>query len=92
MQLAGHLRGRALQEWGLLEDKANNDWGRAVVALHIRLDYPGNKVLAAQDFRHTTQKEEEGVANFIRSLEWTFKDAYGNDYLSQETREALLYG
>ena len=57
----------------------------------MRLD-PGNKVLAAQDFRHTTQKEAEAVADFIRKLERTFRIAYGSDHFTQETREALLYG
>ena len=46
MQLAGHLRGRALQEWGLLEEEARRDWRQATTALRTRLD-PGNKVLAA---------------------------------------------
>ena len=55
-----------------------------------RLD-PGNKVLAAQDFRHTMQKDAEVVADFIRRLERTFRLAYGNDRLSLETREAFLY-
>ena len=65
LQLAGHLRGRALQEWSLLEDEKKRDWSQAVTALHTRLD-PGNKVLAAQDFRHTIQEEKEIVADFIR--------------------------
>ena len=47
-------------------------------ALHERLD-PGSKVLAGQDFRHTTQKDSESVADFIRHLEHVFQIAYGND-------------
>ena len=90
MQLAGHLRGRALQEWGLLEDKEKSNWDKAVLALHARLD-PRNKVLAAQDFRHTIQKDLETVADFTRRLERTFRIAYGSDHLSRETREAFLY-
>ena len=64
MQLAGHLRGRALQEWALLEDREKNSWDGAVAALCTRLD-PGNKVLVAQDFLHTMQKDAEVVADFI---------------------------
>ena len=48
--------------------------------------------MAAQDFRHTTQKDTETVPDFIRRLEWTFRVAYRCDNLSLETREALLYG
>jgi hypothetical protein len=91
LQLAGHLRGRAHQEWGLLEENERSDWKRATTALRARLD-PGNKVIAAQDFRHTTQEESEKVADFIRRLERTFRIAYGSDHFNQETREALLYG
>ena len=91
MQLAGHLRGYALQEWDLLQDEDRNDFDRAVAALRTRLD-PGNKVLAAQDFRHTTQKDTEPVPDFIRRLERTFRIAYSRDNLSVETRDVLLYG
>ena len=52
------------QEWRLLDNEDKKDWRRAVVTLHTRLD-PGNKVLAAQEFRHTIQKEKESVADFI---------------------------
>ena len=90
MQLAGHLRGHALQEWALLEDREKNSWDGAVAALCTRLN-PGNKVLAAQDFRHTMQKDAEVVADFVRRLERTFRIAYGNDRLSAETRKAFLY-
>ena len=51
-----------------------------------------NKMVAAQDFRHTTQKEEEPVSNFICRLERTFKIAYGCDNMSAETRDTLLHG
>lgn len=75
MQLAGHLRGRAQQEWGLLEVREKQSWDRAVAALHARLD-PGSKQLAAQDFRHTLQENKEAVADFVRRLERTFRIAY----------------
>ncbi len=91
LQLAGHLRGRALQEWNLLEEEDYRSWEKATTALHTRLD-PGSKILAAQDFRHTAQGENETVADFIRRLERAFRLAYGNDQLSRETREAFLYG
>ena len=66
LQLAGHLRGRALQEWNLLEKSDKSSYNKAIDALHARLD-PGSKALAAQDFRHSSQGKEESVADFVRS-------------------------
>ena len=59
--------------------------------LKYRLD-PGNRTLAAQDFRHVCHKEVEAVSDFICRLEKTFQVAYGKDYMSMETRHMLLYG
>ena len=91
MQLAGHLRGRALQEWNLLGQESPNDFEAAVTALRERLD-PGSRVLAGQDFRHTRQGEVETVADFVRRLERVFLIAYGSDKMGQETREVILHG
>lgn len=90
MQLAGHLRGRALQEWNLLGDRDKGSYADAIQALRNRLD-PGGRALAAQDFRHTVQGETELVADFIRRLERTFQIAYGRDGMSAETRDTLLH-
>ena len=49
-------------------------------------------MLAAQDFRHTSQNEGESVSAFIRRLERMFLIAYSADKLSPETRGAFLYG
>ena len=57
-QLGGHLRGRAFQEWNLIEDEDHRDCSRAVKALKERLD-PGLCTLATQEFRHTRQRESE---------------------------------
>ena len=91
LQLAGHLRGRALQEWGLLNEDSKRSYVQAVDALRLRLD-PGSRTLAAQDFRHTSQTDEERVADFIRRLERTFNVAYGREGMSSETRDTLLHG
>ena len=91
LQLAGHLRGRALQEWALLPEDAKRSYTQAVEALHLRLD-PGSRTLAAQDFRHTSQADEEKVADFIRRLERMFNVAYGREGMSVETRDTLLHG
>ncbi len=91
LQLAGHLRGRALQEWNLLDPADKCSYSSAVEALRTRLD-PGSKTMAAQDFRHSTQRDGECVADFIRRLEKTFQIAYGRDNLARETRYTLLYG
>ena len=53
---------------------------------------PGSKMLAAQDFRCALQQREEAVADYIRRLERAFRQAYGADGMSSETRDALLFG
>ncbi len=90
MQLAGHLRERALQEWNLLAEGERASYAAASQALQGRLD-PGGRALAAQDFRHTTQNEAEAVSDFVRRLERTFQIAYGKDKMSAETRDTLLH-
>ena len=91
MQLAGHLRGRALQEWKLLLPEDRKSYQAAVKALKERLD-PGNQTLAALDFCHTSQKIGESVSDFIGRLESVFQTGFGREQLSNETREMLLYG
>ena len=91
MQLAGHLRSRALQEWELLDVDTKTSYIRAIEALRLRLD-PGSRTLAVQDFRHTSQAEDEKVAHFIRRLERTFNVAYGREGMSAETRDTFLHG
>ena len=91
MQLAGHLRRKAVQEWTLLGADATKNFGTALAALQNRLD-PGGPAVAAQDFRHLAQQRGETVADFIRRLESVFRRAYGKEKLSVETRDALLYG
>ena len=73
LQLAGHL-----QEWSLLSSSEKASYAEAVKALKMRLD-PGSRALAAQDFRHTSQGDQERVADFIRRLERTFYVAYGRE-------------
>lgn len=91
LQLAGHLHGRALQEWGLLDADTKMSYKQAVEALHLHLD-PGSRNLVAQYFRHTSQADEEKVADFIRRLERTFNVAYGREGMSVETHDTLLHG
>lgn len=91
MQFAGHLRGRALQEWNLLSDDEKATFDTAVKSLRSRID-AGSKAVAAQDFRHLRQGDSESVSDLIRRLERTFRIAYGRDSMSTETRDALLYG
>ena len=90
LQLAGHLRGRALQEWNLLSTEERSTWDAAVTALKRRLE-PRSRALAAQDFRHTVQAAGESVSNFITRLERTFQLAYGRDGMSCTTRETFLH-
>ncbi len=48
LQLAGHLRSRALQEWELISNSNKTTYSLAVKTLKCRLD-PGSKTLAAQE-------------------------------------------
>ena len=91
MQLSGHLKGRALQEWKLLTSEHKVSYQTVIKALREKLD-PGNQTLAALDFRHTTQKTDEPVSDFIGSLEQIFQIGFGREHLSHETRDMLLYG
>ena len=91
MQLPGHLKGRALQEWRLLEQTVQQDYRTAIEALRSRLD-PGSKTMAVQDFRHSIQRSGESVPDYIRHLEKTYQIAYGKDDLNSATQDALLYG
>ena len=90
IQLAGHLRGKALQEWSLLGIADRTAYTKATAVLKERLD-PSRKALAVQDFRHLSQKQQESVADFILRLEQTFRRAYGYDKVGEETRHALLH-
>ncbi|XP_065908993.1 uncharacterized protein [Dysidea avara] len=91
MQLAGYLRGRAAQQWKLLQPEKKRTYQAAIAALKERLD-PGNHTLAALDFRHISQHTNESVSDFIGRLEQVFQTGFGREQLSNETREMLLFG
>ena len=90
LQLAGHLRGKALQEWSLMGQAEKARYKDATVELTRRLD-PGSRIMAVQDFRHAVQRETESVADYLRRLERHFQLAYGKDDLRSETKETMLY-
>ena len=90
VQLAGHLRKKALQEWNLLTEDEKKTFVVATDALQNRLD-PNSRVLAAQEFRHAVQRTGEPVSEYIRRLEQTYRRAYGRDKMSSETRDTLLF-
>ena len=83
MQLAGHLRGRASQEWNLIVAGDKSTYANALEALRARLD-PVNRVVL--------EMKMEGVEDFVRRLERLFQVAYGRDGLNTDARETLLYG
>ena len=58
MQLAGHLKNRALVKWNLPSTEKKPTFSLATQALQASLD-PGSKLFAAQYFRHALQKEDE---------------------------------
>ena len=74
----------------MLDEEKKGTYQTATQALRIQLD-PGNRVLAAQDFRHAMQKDGESVADYVRRLERYFQIAYGWDKLSMETKETILF-
>lgn len=63
----------------------------AVDCLCVRLDL-GSQAVAAQEFKQTAQANGKSVADFVRQLKRAFRMAYGQEKLSLETRDALLYG
>lgn len=67
IQLAGQLRGRALQEWNFLAATEKTMYSKAVEALWGRLD-PGGRAMAVQDFRLTLQADGKSASDFIRRL------------------------
>ena len=64
IQLAGHLRGKALQEWNLVPEEEKSTFQGAVEKMRDVLG-PESRVLAAQDFRHTCQEVNETVSAFV---------------------------
>ena len=82
MQLAGHLIGRALQEWKLLNP---TDKHSTVKALRERLDLQ-NQNLALLNFCHASQRSSETVSDFLRRLEQLYQTAFGHEmyYLKLE--------
>ena len=91
LQLAGHLRGRTFWEWNLMSREDRQVYSRAVKILRELVD-TGQRALAAQDFRHLHQRDNEMVGDFIGRLERTFQLAYSADVMAEETRQRLLQG
>ena len=89
IQLAGHLRGRALLGWKLLDSKDKTTYQAAIKALRERHD-PGDSI-AVLEFRHASQKPGETASDFMWKLEKPFQTAFGRESLSAETRDMLLY-
>ena len=90
IQLAGHLQGDPHQKWSLLPKTEKSEYEKGVQALWARLD-PGSKALAAQDFQHAAQDDNEKDVDFICRIKNTFGHVCGHDTMLSETRDALLY-
>ena len=85
------MRGKAQREWDLMSESSKASFITAVQTLQTRLEC-GSRAVAAQDFRDLSQRPSEMVSDFICRLEKTFRQAYGNEQMSEETRNTLLYG
>ena len=90
LQLAGHLRGKAQQEWALLPEDQKATFAEATRSLRGRLD-PGGRVVAAQDFQHVAQQPAEPVADYVRRLECTFRRAYGRETLGRDQEYIVVW-
>ena len=54
IQLAGHLRGKAHQEFLLLDPSEKSTYAQAISALSSKFNFR-SRLVAAPDFRHATQ-------------------------------------
>ena len=91
IQLAVHLRGKAQQEWDLLKSSSKLPYCIGIEALGNKLNLEG-KAVATQDFCHMSQRAGETLSEFISFLERSFREAYGHESMSTNTRSTLLYG
>ena len=64
IQLAGHLRGKARQEFSLLTPDEKSTFAKTKISMRGKLEVE-SKALAAQDFRHSTQGTQESVSDYI---------------------------
>ena len=69
----------------------HQSYSRAVQVLKERVG-TGQRALAAQDFRHLHQRDNETVGDFIGRLDRIFQLAYGADVMAEETQLRLLQG
>jgi len=76
IQLTGHLKGQALEEWELIEDSEKQGWYEVVKVLQSQLEH-GQHAMVAQDFQYLHQWATESVGDFIRRLARAFKIGYG---------------
>jgi len=74
-----------------MSETSKSSFASAVQVLQTRLDC-GHQAVAAHDFRHLSQRSSETVSDFICRLEKTFRRAYGNEQMCEDTRNILLYG
>ena len=79
------------KEWDLLESSSKQSYETAIKALVDELNLDG-KAVAAQDFRHMSQRAGETVSEFVSRLKKTFCKAYVHESITTETRNTLLYG
>ena len=86
LQLAGYLKGKAFQEWNLMNERDRSLFSMVATKLKQKLEQGANK-LAAQDFRHATQKQKENASDFIHRLEKLFRRAYGREALTAEAQD-----
>ena len=67
IQLAGHLSGKARQEFSLLTPDEKSTFAKAKISMRGRLEVE-SKALVAQDFRHSTQGIQESESDYTHRL------------------------
>ena len=72
LQLAGHPQGRAFCEWNLMSREDHQVYSKALKVLREWVD-TRVQALAAQDYRHLHQHDNETVGDFVRRLECIFQ-------------------
>ena len=87
--MAGHLKGKAQQEWSLLSTGIRHNYTLATAAIQDKLD-PPRKAFPVQDFRHLAQVRQESFSDFILQIEQTFRRAYSYEKVGEETCLVLL--
>ena len=89
LQLAGHLRVGPYRSGAYYRMPTSRRW--LVPWRPFVVGWNLAAMLGALEFKHRAQQPKEGVCDFITRMEKAFREAYGREPMSKETRDALLF-